>query len=201
MLSEIAPNPIPTTFRTAPCRVRILSQFNSRSRRSDRLWQKVKTVFGVAPAVVVAAAMVPALLALWVVVVADHRPEPPAIVWMAFLLGAFALFAIRLVSLWLASSFSVPHNPWLDIDEHALFVVSIPEESIKILVVAIIALRPRIFEEPMDGVVYGAAVGLGFAAHENIRYLVASPEWETLAVVRGVLTVPFHAALGIIAGS
>ena len=54
----------------------------------------------------------------------------------------------------------------------------------------------------MDTVVYGAAAGLGFAAYENLAYLVQHPEiWRSLAALRSVLTVPFHGALGIIAGA
>ena len=54
----------------------------------------------------------------------------------------------------------------------------------------------------MDTVVYGAAAGLGFAAYENLAYLVRHAEmWQSLAALRSVLTVPFHGALGIIAGA
>jgi hypothetical protein len=51
-------------------------------------------------------------------------------------------------------------------------------------------------------VVYGAAAGLGFAAYENLAYLVQHADiWRSLAALRSVLTVPFHGALGIIAGA
>ena len=54
----------------------------------------------------------------------------------------------------------------------------------------------------MDTVVYGAAAGLGFAAYENLAYLVQHPEmWQSLAALRSVLTVPFHGSLGVIAGA
>jgi hypothetical protein len=54
----------------------------------------------------------------------------------------------------------------------------------------------------MDTVVYGAAAGLGFAAYENLAYLVQHAEmWRSLAILRSVLTVPFHGALGVIAGA
>ena len=54
----------------------------------------------------------------------------------------------------------------------------------------------------MDTVVYGAAAGLGFAAYENLAYLVQHADmWRSLAALRSVLTVPFHGALGIIAGA
>jgi hypothetical protein len=54
----------------------------------------------------------------------------------------------------------------------------------------------------MDTVLYGAAAGLGFAAYENLAYLVQHAEmWRSLAALRSVLTVPFHGALGVIAGA
>jgi hypothetical protein len=54
----------------------------------------------------------------------------------------------------------------------------------------------------MDTVVYGAAAGLGFAAYENLAYLVQHAEmWQSLAALRSILTVPFHGALGVIAGA
>ena len=63
-------------------------------------------------------------------------------------------------------------------------------------------MRRRAFADPMDTVVYGAAAGLGFAAYENLAYLVQHADmWRSLAALRSVLTVPFHGALGIIAGA
>jgi len=153
------------------------------------------------PTAIVAAAIAPALLVLWLVVAADSRPEPPRMVWTAFILGASSIFALRYILAFVQPHLAVPHDPWLALDENALLLVGMPEESLKIFIIAAIAFRSRAFDEPMDGVVYGAAVGLGFAANENLRYLTHTHEWETLAVVRGLLTVPFHAALGVIAGS
>jgi hypothetical protein len=70
------------------------------------------------------------------------------------------------------------------------------------LVIVAVAARRQRFADPMDTVVYGAAAGLGFAAYENLAYLVQHAEmWQSLAALRSVLTVPFHGALGIIAGA
>jgi RsiW-degrading membrane proteinase PrsW (M82 family) len=154
-----------------------------------------------APAAIIAAAIAPALLLLWLVIAADSRPEPPRVVWTAFVLGALSIFVLRYITGWLAPHIPVTQHPWLAVDESALFIASIPEETLKVLLIALIAFRTRAFDEPMDGVVYGTAVGLGFAAHENLRYLTHADDWETLAIVRGILTVPFHGALGAIAGA
>src|SRR5256885_2098012 len=54
-----------------------------------------------------------------------------------------------------------------------------------------------------SGIGKGAvAAAFGFAAYENLAYLVQHAEmWRSLAALRSVLTVPFHGALGIIAGA
>jgi hypothetical protein len=84
----------------------------------------------------------------------------------------------------------------------SLFGVAVPEEIVKVIVIVAVSSRRRTFADPMDTVVYGAAVGLGFAAYENLAYLVQHADmWRSLAALRSVLTVPFHGALGIIAGA
>jgi RsiW-degrading membrane proteinase PrsW (M82 family) len=105
-------------------------------------------------------------------------------------------------SLCFAALLSAPDNPWLAQGLHSLLSVALPEESVKILVIAIVSVWRRPFGNPMDTVVYGAAAGLGFAAYENLAYLVQHADmWQSLAALRSVLTVPFHGALGIIAGA
>lgn len=153
------------------------------------------------PAAMVVAGIGPALLLLWLVVAADSRPEPPRVVWTAVVLGAVVALPVGILELWIMKHVAVVHNPWLASYENALLFAAIPEEAAKVSLIALVALRARSFDEPMDGVVYGTAVGLGFAAVENVLYLVGSTNWAFLAVVRGVLTVPFHGALGAIAGA
>jgi RsiW-degrading membrane proteinase PrsW (M82 family) len=153
------------------------------------------------PAAMIGAAIGPCLLLLWLVVVADSRPEPPRVVLIAAVLGAFSGVVAGAVEVWLRRHIPIAHSPWLAADEIALLFAAIPEETVKISVIAAIALRERHFDEPMDGVVYGTAVGLGFAALENLLYVGFSPNWQTVAAARGVLSVPLHGALGAIAGA
>src|SRR5436190_9510674 len=148
------------------------------------------------------AAVAPALLVLWLVVAADERPVPPLQVWTAFLLGAASISMLGLARAPFAAVLTVAHNPWLTLVLRSVFGVAAPEELVKVAVIVAISWRRRPFADPMDTVVYGAAVGLGFAAYENIVYLSAHPEiWRSLAALRSILTVPFHGALGIIAGA
>jgi RsiW-degrading membrane proteinase PrsW (M82 family) len=159
-------------------------------------------IFETLSPVIGTAAVAPALFVLWLVVAADDRPVPPIQVWTAFLLGAASISLLGLARAPFAALLSVSDNPWLTLALRAVFGVAAPEELVKILVIAAVSSRRRPFADPMDTVVYGAAVGLGFAAYENVVYLSAHPEiWRSLAALRSVLTVPFHGALGIIAGA
>ena len=154
------------------------------------------------PTVIGIAAVAPALLALWLVIAADERPGPPALVWAAFGLGAASISVLAYARALFAGVSSLTQDPAPALLLHALFDVSAPEEIVKIAVILLVVSRRSRSGDPMDAVVYGAAAGLGFAAYENLVYLLQYPQmWRTLAVLRSVLTVPFHGALGVIAGA
>src|SRR3954470_17128164 len=154
------------------------------------------------PTVIGTAAVAPALLFLWLVVATDERPGPPIRVWSAFFLGAASISLLGVVRAPFAKIVVGPDHPWLAQALHSLLGVAAPEEIVKVLVILAVGLRRRPGADPMDTVVYGAAAGLGFAAYENLAYLVQHADiWRSLAALRSVLTVPFHGGLGIIAGA
>ena len=155
------------------------------------------------PTVIGTAAVAPALLILWLVIATGERPgtagagldRVPA--WRSQHFAAGRSARRRLPSL-----LTISAHPWISQVLHSVLGVAAPEEIVKILVIIAVSTRRRPGADPMDTVVYGAAVGLGFAAYENLAYLVQHQEiWRPLAALRSVLTVPFHGALGIIAGA
>jgi RsiW-degrading membrane proteinase PrsW (M82 family) len=153
------------------------------------------------PAGIVAAAIAPALLMLWLVVAADSRPEPPRVVLGAVLLGALCAIAAAFLERGLQAAIPLADGPWLGAYQTGFLFAAVPEEAVKVAAIAWIASRGRDFDEPMDGVVYGTAVGLGFAALENCLYLFNEDSWGSVALVRGILSVPLHGAVGAIAGA
>jgi len=154
------------------------------------------------PTVIGIAAVAPALLVLWLVIAADERPGPPGMVWAAFGLGAASISLLGYARALFAAIPGLTDNPTLAMLLHAVFAVAAPEEIVKILAILAVSTQRARSADPMDTVVYGAAAGLGFAAYENLVYLLQYPEmWRSLAVLRSVLTVPFHGALGVIAGA
>ena len=151
------------------------------------LLQALPTSIGVA-------AIAPALLVLWLVIAADERPGPPVRVWLAFLLGAASISLLGIARAPFAAILAVPGNPWMTQGLRSVFGVAAPEEIVKVLVIVVVSMRRRNLADPMDTVVYGAAAGLGFAAYENLAYLVQHADmWRSLAALRSVLTCRFTA--------
>src|SRR5579871_7065635 len=94
------------------------------------------------PTVIGTAAVAPALLILWLVVAADERPGPALKVWAAFFLGALGTASISLLGLIRApfvALLTAPENSWVAQATHSLFGVALPEETVKILVIALVS--------------------------------------------------------------
>lgn len=86
----------------------------------------------------------------------------------------------------------------------AFVVAALPEEAAKLLAVRLFAWGRPEFDERMDGIVYGARAGLGFALIENVAYLAIVPtsfsEYVSVFLGRAILAVPGHATWGAIMG-
>jgi RsiW-degrading membrane proteinase PrsW (M82 family) len=146
------------------------------------------------------AAVAPSLILLWIFHKQDRFPEPPAVVWKTFGLGVLTVFPVLL--------FAVPavlilgavsgKQAYLIGGGTAFFGAAIPEEICKFLVVYFYSRRHSQFDEPMDGLVYGAAASLGFATFENVIYVLGGG--IGVAIARAFTAVPMHATMGAIMG-
>lgn len=148
----------------------------------------------------VAAALLPPLVLMSVVYRMDRlEREPPALLAGLFLRGVLAMFPILILEL-LASQF-VDFFYWQPLVYLFLTYFVIPgfvEEGVKFRV-----LRRRTWNEPnfnyrFDGVVYAVFVSLGFAAVENVLYVLTSG--FSTAVLRAIFSIPGHAMFGVIMG-
>lgn len=102
-----------------------------------------------------------------------RRPEPRRLLACAFLLGAAAVPVAYVLYRAAALAGAPVHASGLGtpVALVCLAVVGPVEEGAKFLVAAPFVLRWKAFDERVDGVVYGAAVSLGFAAAENVVWL------------------------------
>lgn len=109
--------------------------------------------------------------------------EPLHILLRVFFLGACAAFAVAhlrpRLEFWL-----LPPDLGLAHDLADAFLVTAGgEECFKLLAFTLGALWHADWDEPMDGIVYGAAAGLGFASLENAYYLTNGGD-SSLVVAR-----------------
>ena len=101
----------------------------------------------------------------------DVYPEPPKILWTSFFYGMGAAILIFVVNDF-TKIFIPDVNSFVARGAYeAFFSAAIPEEFCKLLIFLGYCYQRPEFDEPMDGIVYGAVVSLGFACLENITYV------------------------------
>lgn len=150
----------------------------------------------------------PAMLAMAYVDRLDaKRPEPRRTLRLVALAGALSAGPVILIGQLLRAYGPAGIDVGISNYTAALYmsfvVAAMPEELAKLLCMRIAWKRPE-FDERMDGIVYGARAGLGFALLENIVYLMLIPdsfsEYIAIFVGRAVLAVPGHATWGALVG-
>lgn len=112
------------------------------------------------------AGVLPALLWLWFWLKEDNlHPEPRFLVALSFIGGmavvVLAIFLEKYVAE-ISSDTTTRYIAWAGI-----------EEAVKFLAVALIALRSRYMDEPIDAMIYCITVALGFAALENALFILS----------------------------
>jgi RsiW-degrading membrane proteinase PrsW (M82 family) len=138
------------------------------------------------------------------------RPEPMWLVLATFALGGLSIVPAGLAEVGLATL-----TPWLDPSVVTMggqmwalpiaivvtsLVVGGAEEGSKFLAAWSLARHRHEFDEPVDGIVYGCAASLGFAAVENIKYFAFGRMSGVVIAMRAFETVPAHMFFGAIWG-
>ena len=153
--------------------------------------------------IILAAAIVPGLWLLYYVYNKDFNPEPKRLVYKGFFYGCISVFVSTLISgplMKLGLFVDHPAN-LLEALKISFFGAAIPEESAKLLMLWLLLRNMPEFDERYDGMVYAAAVGLGFACLENLMYVIsAGAGWFYVSVTRALFAVPGHFAFAIAMG-
>ena len=145
----------------------------------------------------------PALVAMAIIDRMDSkRPEPRSTLRRVALAGAISALPVILVGELL--KLVGPTTGYAAALWMSFVIAALPEETAKLTSVYLMAWRRPEFDERMDGIVYGARAGLGFALVENVAYLLLLPhswsEYVTVYIGRAVLAVPGHAIWGGVSG-
>ena len=142
-------------------------------------------------------AIAPGLLWLWFFVRLDRiRPSSRRWITLTLVLGVISTIPAALIEGGLLFASAVtPGRPLASTAVLMLAVVGPVEEASKFLAVRLGVYRTLHFEEPMDGLVYGAAASLGFASLENVFYVLShGPEVM-------LLRAPFSTLAHLVFGS
>lgn len=119
--------------------------------------------------------------------------EPSRTLFHTFIYGAILTFPI----LFIQHVFEVEHIFQSMFVRNVLFT-SLLEEFFKWLVLVMAIYQHVEFDDPYDGILYGASVSLGFATVENILYIFTFG--LDTAFLRALLPVSSHAIFGVVMG-
>ncbi|WP_144461124.1 glutamic-type intramembrane protease PrsW [Siminovitchia fortis] len=144
--------------------------------------------------VVVSAGVAPGLALLSYFYLRDQFGQEPILtVFKTFLMGAVITFPIMFIQ-YIMSAEEIIQGSLLS----AFLSAALFEEFFKWFVLFFAIYQHAEFDEPFDGIVYGASISLGFATIENILYLAANG--VGFALGRALLPVSSHALFGVIMG-
>ena len=74
------------------------------------------------------------------------------------------------------------------------------EEGLKFALLIFICVKLEALDEPIDAIVYGASIGLGYAAMENLFYLYAPDAWSLETVTMRYYPLVMHLGFGVVMG-
>lgn len=134
-------------------------------------------------------ALVPVAVILYVVYKKDHDPEPFRTLKNTFLWGC-----LTVVSAFILETLLVSDNPIVE-----NFLVIAPAEEIgKMAVIMLYIWKHKDFDDSFDAIVYSVMASLGFAAVENLAYVLGNG-WS-VGIARAVFSIPGHASFAIFMG-
>ena len=158
---------------------------------------------------VILAALAPVAWLLWTIYRKDSaQPEPTKWLVKAFVYGIGSVFLSLAISMptSMVLGMNIDNQVYGSFAEavgDAFFLAAIPEEVAKLFMLWLLLRKNPFFDEHFDGIVYAVCVGLGFAAFENICYLLGGIDdgsWIGIGVARALFSVPAHYFFAILMG-
>ena len=133
--------------------------------------------------ILLSAALLPAIFLWYYIWKQDPQPEPTNWLVKAALYGVGICIPVAVVETVIDNAiFGGEPSTLIGTTIQAFFVAALPDEH-------------------FDGIVYAVCVGLGFAAIENVGYVLSEEEnWLGVATARALLAVPGHYAFAVLMG-
>jgi RsiW-degrading membrane proteinase PrsW (M82 family) len=147
------------------------------------------------------ASLVPVFIIIVYIYIKDKfEKESKRFLLKNFLLGAFFSVIVSFILYNIYDSYLPQSDEFSVIEQFmkAFFVVALIEEFSKYIIVRYFAQRKNAFNEPFDGIIYAVMVSMGFAAVENIFYVIEGG--LSVALLRAFTAIPAHATFAVIMG-
>tara|TARA_B100000787_G_scaffold68654_1_gene50484 strand:- start:1276 stop:1959 length:684 start_codon:yes stop_codon:yes gene_type:complete len=147
--------------------------------------------------------ILPSLLIVTFFVKSDKFPEPTSQIIKVFMYGLFLCIPAYLINTELGNIYA---NTGISEALISSFLSAAPvEEVLKFTVLYSLVYKMKDFNEPIDGIVYGVSVSLGFATLENIYYVYVLSDYfgttsQGLAILRSFSAIPAHGIFGATMG-
>ena len=151
---------------------------------------------------VIITALIPVVILGWWIYKKDSlRPEPLRMLYKAFLYGVGSTFVTLVITSFLAMA-GVKHDlgSFEEPSRRHCLPPRCPRNAPNCSCCGFFCAITPYYDRYLDGIVYAACVGLGFAGTENILYLVQSEDWIGTGIVRGLTAVPAHFAIACAMG-
>jgi hypothetical protein len=97
--------------------------------------------------------------------------------------------------------FDIGRDAFADVVASAFLTAAFPEELARLLVLVTIVYRHEDIRNGLDRTITAGWAGLGFAAAENVFYVMSDTQWQAVAAVRMATAVPSHVLAGLIMGA
>ncbi|MDC0427849.1 PrsW family intramembrane metalloprotease [Candidatus Pelagibacter sp.] len=164
------------------------------------------------PSFIYLATILPPILIGLIIWKSDKFPEPGKFLLASFLLGVSIYLPITFLIFFTHDHLAPLLGLNIDGDlamargaERAFlhfFRAAFLEEGLKFALLIFFCVRLSDLNEPMDAIVYGAAIGLGFAAMENMGYVNIDPEtaWTLKMVKTRYYPLIMHLGFGVVMG-
>ena len=148
--------------------------------------------------------ILPSILIISYFVYSDKFKEPKGEIIKIFIYGILITIPAYFLNTYLNAFWYANFQVSQEIISSFLTAAPV-EEGLKLSILYFYVYKMKDFNEPIDGIVYGVTVSLGFATLENIYYVYLLADYfdtssMALAIARSFSAVPAHAVFGVFMG-
>lgn len=129
-----------------------------------------------------------------------YNREPKRNLLISFFLGACSIITAIVIE---GIFKEIPPKTISGTAVTAFLIVALTEELGKFLILRYYSYKRKSFDEPLDGIVYGVMISMGFATLENVLYVTKYAglgQGYQIAFLRMFTAVPAHATFGVLMG-